>query len=83
MVRLTATIRNRNAERLIVRASAQYYLRPVEAPEAYQQFFATLEQVLFAERATREPLSLEEAVEDLSKAVPLPEAHPAPDTTLN
>lgn len=66
MIRLTATIRQRNAEQLIVRASAQYFLRPVETPEAYQQFFATLEQALFAQRASLDPLVLEEAVDGLA-----------------
>ncbi len=31
----------------MVRASAPYYLRAIESPEPYQQFFRTLEQVLF------------------------------------
>ena len=47
LVRMTVTVRDRNAEQLIVRASAQYYLRPVEAPEAYQKFYAALNQALF------------------------------------
>lgn len=51
LVRLTATVRSRNAEQLIVRASAQYALRPVEDPGAYQKFYAALEQALFSERA--------------------------------
>jgi len=50
LVRLTVTIRSRNAEQLIVRASAQYYLRPVEDAEAYQAFFAALGRALFSER---------------------------------
>ena len=50
LVRLTVTIRNRNEEQLIVRASAQYYLRPVESADAYQKFYAALEQALFTER---------------------------------
>lgn len=53
LVRLTVTVRPRNAEQLIVRAAAQYYLRPVEEPEAYQQFFAALEKALVAERILR------------------------------
>ncbi|MFK7898411.1 MAG: hypothetical protein AB8G23_21440 [Myxococcota bacterium] len=57
MVRLTATVRARNQEQLIVRASAQYYLRPVENPEAYQQFFSMLNQALFTEYAASEPPS--------------------------
>ena len=55
MVRMTATIRRRNAEQLIVRTSAQYYLRAVEAPAAYQRFYAVLQSALFAERAARDP----------------------------
>jgi hypothetical protein len=51
LVRMTVTVRNRNAEQLIVRASAQYYLRPVEEPEAYQKFYAALNQALFAAHA--------------------------------
>lgn len=50
LVRLTVTIRSRNAEQIIVRASAQYYLRPVENADAYQKFYAALEQALFTER---------------------------------
>lgn len=53
LVRLTVTIRPRNADQLIVRASAQYYLRPVEDPESYQPFYAALEKTLLAERVTR------------------------------
>lgn len=52
LVRLTVTIRNRNAEQLIVRASAQYYLRAVERADAYQKFYAALQQALFTERMT-------------------------------
>lgn len=53
LVRLTVTVRPRNAAQLIIRASAQYYLRPIEEPEAYQQFFAALEKSLVAERIRR------------------------------
>ena len=49
LVRFTATVRKRNESQLVVRASAQYYLRAVEAPEPYQQFFRTLEQALFVQ----------------------------------
>ena len=51
LVRLTVTVRDRNEEQLIVRASAQHYLRPVERADAYQAFFAALEQALFAQRS--------------------------------
>jgi len=47
LVRLTITVRKRNETQLVVRASAQYYLRAVEDPAPYQKFFRTLEQTLF------------------------------------
>jgi hypothetical protein len=47
LVRFTATIRARGDSQLIVRASAQFYLQPVEEPGPYQQFFRALEQALF------------------------------------
>jgi len=50
LVRLTVTVRERNEKQLIVRASAQFYLRPIEEPEPYQKFFATLEQTRFVDR---------------------------------
>jgi hypothetical protein len=49
LVRITVTVRKRNEAQLIVRASAQFYLRPVEEPGPYQVFFRTLEQSLFLE----------------------------------
>ena len=55
LVRLTVTVRNRNEKQLIVRASAQYYLRPVENAEAYQNFYAALAKALFAERFASTP----------------------------
>jgi hypothetical protein len=50
LVRLTVTVRTRNEKQLVVRAAAQFYLRPVEDPEPYQKFFRTLEQALFVDR---------------------------------
>jgi hypothetical protein len=50
LVRLTVTVRKRNEQQLVVRAAAQFYLRPVEEPETYQKFFRTLEQALFVDR---------------------------------
>ena len=47
LVRLTITVRKRNEAQLVVRASAQYYLKAVEDPLPYQRFFRTLEQALF------------------------------------
>jgi len=49
LVRLTVTVRRRNEAQLIVRASVQFYLRPIESPEPYQKFFRSLEQALFLE----------------------------------
>lgn len=50
LVRVTVTVRPRNASQLIVRAAAQMRLSPVEAPLAYQRFFRALESALFAQR---------------------------------
>lgn len=50
LVRLTVSVRARNEKQLIVRAAAQFYLRPIEDPEPYQLFFRSLEQALFADR---------------------------------
>lgn len=47
LVRMTVTVRKRNEAQLIVRASAQFYLRALEDPQPYQKFFRTLEQALF------------------------------------
>ena len=47
LVRFTATVRKRNEAQLVVRASAQFYLRAIEDPVPYQKFFRTLEQGLF------------------------------------
>lgn len=53
LVRLTVTVRPRNEAQLIVRASAQFALRPIEDPRAYQDFFAALERARLHERASR------------------------------
>ncbi len=49
LVRMTVTVRKRSEAQLVVRASAQFYLRAVEDPVPYQQFFHALEQVIFLE----------------------------------
>lgn len=46
-LRMTVTIRPRGQTQLLVRASAQYNLTPVEDPIPYQQFFAALERAMF------------------------------------
>ena len=53
LVRLTVSVRPRNAQQLIVRAAAQFYLQPVEAPEPYQDFFRTLERAMFSAQQAR------------------------------
>lgn len=50
LVRLTVTVRERGESQLVVRAAAQYYLRPIEDPEPYRKFFRTLRQALFLDR---------------------------------
>ncbi|MGE5710097.1 MAG: hypothetical protein ACM34B_07900 [Nitrospira sp.] len=54
LVRLTITVRKRNESQLVVRASAQFYLRAVEDPVPYQKFFRTLEQALFLQGQTEQ-----------------------------
>ena len=51
LIRLTVTVRPRNKTQLIVRASAQYALRPVEDAGSYQAFYAALEKTLLRERS--------------------------------
>ena len=55
LVRLTVTVRSRNEKQLLVRASAQFYMQPVEDPVSYQAFFRTLETAMQREHqaATR------------------------------
>lgn len=47
LVRLTVTVRKRNEAQSVVRASAQFYMRAVEDPLPYQNFFRALEQSMF------------------------------------
>ncbi len=46
-LRMTVTVRPREPGGLLVRASAQYEMAPVESPETYQDFFAALEKSMF------------------------------------
>ena len=46
-LRMTVTVRPRGETQLLVRANAQYNVRPVTDPEPYQQFFASLEKAMF------------------------------------
>jgi hypothetical protein len=51
LVRLTVTVRSRNEKQLLVRASAQFYLQPVEDSASYQAFFRTLEGAMRQQQA--------------------------------
>ena len=46
-LRMTVTVRPRGETQLLVRASAQYNVKPVTDPEPYQQFFTSLEKAMF------------------------------------
>lgn len=46
-LRMTVTVRPRAENQLLVRANAQFSLRPVEHPEPYQRLFAALGRSLF------------------------------------
>lgn len=46
-VRITVSVRPRGAERMLVRANAQFNVRPVVDPKQYQNFFNSLERSLF------------------------------------
>lgn len=46
-VRMTVTVRERNSERLAVRANASFDESPIDDPRAYQDFFAALDKAMF------------------------------------
>lgn len=46
-VRITVSVRPRGAERMLVRANAQFNVTAVEDPKQYQNFFNSLERSLF------------------------------------
>ena len=46
-LRMTVTVRPRGEAQLLVRANAQYNVKPVTEPELYQQFFTSLEKAMF------------------------------------
>lgn len=46
-LRMTVTVRPRDADTLLVRASAQYQMEPVDDPAPYQDFFTALEKSMF------------------------------------
>ncbi len=46
-LRVTVSVRPRDADRMLVRANAEFNSKPVEDPHAYQRFFAALGKTLF------------------------------------
>lgn len=48
-LKMTVSVRPRGKKQLVVRANAQYGIRPVEDPRAYQDFFTSLSKAMFLE----------------------------------
>lgn len=48
-LKLSVSIRPRGKNQLVVRANAQYGIKPVEDPKAYQDFFGSLAKAMFLE----------------------------------
>ena len=46
-IRMTVTVRERDGDRLAVRANARFNKQPIEDPRSYQDFFATLDKAMF------------------------------------
>jgi len=46
-IRMTVTVREREGNRLAVRASARFNEEPITDPAAYQDFFTTLDKAMF------------------------------------
>ena len=47
LLKMTVTVRPRSESQLLVRANAQYGIKAIEDPEPYQDFFNSLEKVIF------------------------------------
>jgi hypothetical protein len=47
IIAVTVTVRPQDGRRMLIRVNAIYNNKPIEDPEAYQNFFATLERSLF------------------------------------
>jgi hypothetical protein len=47
IIAVTVTVRPQDGGRMLIRVNAIYNNKPIEDPEAYQNFFATLERSLF------------------------------------
>jgi len=46
-IRMTVTVRERDGDRLAVRANARFNEQPIEDPKSYQDFFSTLDKAMF------------------------------------
>lgn len=46
-LKMTVSVRPRGKEQMLVRANAQFNVKPVEDPQHYQDFFISLEKALF------------------------------------
>lgn len=46
-IRMNVNVTPRGADRMVVRANAQYNVQPIEDPIPYQQFFAALSKSMF------------------------------------
>ena len=46
-IRMTVTVRERDGERLLVRANARFNEHPIEDPKSYQDFFTSLDKAVF------------------------------------
>jgi len=46
-IRMTVTIREREGDRLAVRANARFNEKPIEDPKSYQDFFTALDKAMF------------------------------------
>lgn len=46
-IRMTVTVRERDGERLAVRANARFNQQTIEDPNAYQDFFVSLDKAMF------------------------------------
>lgn len=46
-IKITVSVRPKGADRMLVRANAQFNVTPIEDPKHYQDFFVSLEKSLF------------------------------------
>jgi hypothetical protein len=46
-LKMTVSVRPKGKEQMLVRANAQFNVKPVEDPQQYQDFFVSLEKALF------------------------------------